>query len=233
MKSFRRNRSRRRRMLSWRVAQRQSTSCLPATSDRGRWQLLLLHPSVDRLLTVMLRCPYALMIVAIGAGVGLAIWHIAAIQSAPDAMSNLTRVVDMHGSLSPTPAITPANDIVRFLAAYNQASALAAAQGRAALLESYLAPDGPAWQAVVAEYARRTSAGERRDSTLVRWGVLQSDITSAGGWIDTQEQWDVVITVGGRIVSSRRGVLTRNRYWLRRDADGWRIVDATTIEVIR
>lgn len=232
MKPFRRNRSRRRSTPAQNIAQRQSASRIPIASDRVlRW--LLARPSVDRLLSVILRYPRTLMIVAIGAGAALAIWHIVAIQRAPDATPNLARVADVHVHPSPTPATTPTDDVVRFLAAYNQASALAAAHGQAALLEPYLAPDGPAWQSVVAEYARRTSAGERRDAALVRWGVLQSGMTSAGGWIDTQEQWDVVITVGGRIVGSRRGVLTRNRYWLRQDPDGWRIVDAATIEVIR
>jgi hypothetical protein len=230
MKSFRRNRSRRRSIPPQNGAQRQRTSHLPTVRDRVL-QRLIAHPSVDWLLTTMLRYPRALIIAAIGASAALAIWHIGALQRAPEAAPNLALVADV--SAPPPPTIVPATDVVRFLAAYNQSSALAAAQGRAALLEPYLAPDGPAWQSVVAEYARRADVGERRDATLVRWGVLQSDVTPAGGWIDTQEQWDVVITVGERIVSSRRGVLTRNRYWLRRDLDGWRIVDAATIEVIR
>lgn len=232
MKPFRRNRSRRRSVAPQTVALRRCSCCVPATGDRVvRW--LLSCPSVDRLLTIILRYPRALMFAAIGVGAGLAIWHMGAVLRAPDATPNLARIADVHEFSLPTPAMTPNDDVVRFLAAYNQASALAAAHGQAALLEPYLAPDGPAWQAVAAEYARRAGAGERRNATLVRWGVLQSDVTSAGGWIDTQEQWDVVITVGGRIIDSRRGVLTRNRYWLRQDAGGWRIVDAATTEVIR
>ncbi|MCS6939733.1 MAG: hypothetical protein RMJ55_05725 [Roseiflexaceae bacterium] len=231
MTPFRRNRSRRRSMPSHRIAQRQGKSRVPTTGDRAlRW--LLARPSLDRLLTAALRYPRALVIAAIGAGAALAIWQIGALQPAPEAALSPVRSADVSARPTPLPT-TPADDVVRFLAAYNQASALAAAQGQAALLEPYLAPDGPAWRSVMAEYARRASAGERRDAALVRWGVLQSDITSTEGWIDTQEQWDVVITVGGRIISSRRGVLTRTRYWLRRDADGWRIVDAATTEVIR
>lgn len=231
MKPFRRNRSRRRSAAPQTIAQRRRAR-IPAIGDRVvRW--LLSCPSVDRLLTIILRYPRALMIAAIGAGAGLVIWHMGAVLRASDATPNLARIADVRERPLPTPAMTLTDDVVRFLAAYNQASALAAAHGQAALLEPYLAPDGPAWQSVAAEYARRAGAGERRNATLVRWGVLQSDVTSAGGWIDTQEQWDVVITIGGRIIDSRRGVLTRNRYWLRQDAGGWRIVDAATTEVIR
>jgi hypothetical protein len=125
------------------------------------------------------------------------------------------------------------DDMVRFLTAYNQASALAAMQGRADVLSPYLTPDGPAWRAVMREYARRAETGERHQATLVRWGVLASDVTPEGAWVDTQEQWDVIITIGERIVSSRRGILTRNRYVLRRDDDGWRIVDIATTMLIR
>ncbi|GIW00372.1 hypothetical protein [Roseiflexus sp.] len=232
MRPSRRNRSRRRRIPPQNGMQRQRASSLPTVSDRVlRW--LLNHPSLDRLLTVALRYPRALVIAAIVIGATLTVWHMSALLHAPEAMPNLTRTTDVHALPSPTIATTPASDVVPFLAAYNRASALAAAQGQATLLAPYLAPDGSAWQSVVAEYARRANAGERRDATLVRWGILQSDMSSHGGWIETQEQWDVIVTVGGRIVSSRRGVLTHNRYWLRRDADGWRIVDATTLEVIR
>ncbi|MCS6841943.1 MAG: hypothetical protein NZ699_01755 [Roseiflexus sp.] len=232
MKPFRRNRSRRRGKPLKKSAQQQSATHAPTASDRALcW--LLARPSLDWLLTAALRYPRMLMTAALGVGAALAIWHIGALQPAPADTPSLMRIPNVSAPATSTPATTIADDVVQFLAAYNQASALAAARGQAALLEPYLAPDSPAWQSVAAEYARRASVGERRDASLVRWGVLQGDITSAGGWVDTQEQWDVAITVGGRIVSSRRGVLTRNRYWLRRDADGWRIVDAATTEVIR
>lgn len=232
MTSFRRNRSRRRSMPSRQTRRQSGAVRAPIAEDRlARW--LLARPAVDQLLTIALRYPRALIVAAIVTGAVLAIWHIVSLQHAPEATPNLARAADVQGHPPPSPVMTTTDEVVHFLAAYNQASALAAAQGRADLLEPYLAPGGPAWQSAAAEYARRASAGERRDAALVRWGVLQNDLTSAGGWIDTQEQWDVVITVGGRIVSSRRGVLTRTRYWLRHDLDGWRIVDAATTEVIR
>lgn len=232
MTSFRRNRSRRRSMPARQTGRQSGATHAPVAGDRlARW--VLAHPVVDWLLTIALRYPRALIVAAVVTGAALAIWHIAALQRMPEVTPGLARVANVQGHPLPSPAMTTTDEAVRFLAAYNQASALAAAQGRADLLEPYLAPGGPAWQSAASEYARRASAGERRDAALVRWGVLQSDLTSAGGWIDTQEQWDVVITVGGRIVSSRRGVLTRTRYWLRQDLDGWRIVDAATTEVIR
>lgn len=243
MKSFRRARSRRQSAESVKergaslqhIGQQPRVAQNLSAGDR-LLQWLIAYPSLNRLLTAILHHPHILIVAAIAAGVMLSVWHIVALWCTGAVLENPARAAAAYTPSFPTPAATPTgteNDIVRFLAAYNQASALAAAQGQVELLSPYLAPDGPAWHAAVQEYTRRAGVGERRDATLVRWDVLQSDIASGEGWIDTQEQWNVVIIANGHIVGSRRGVLTRNRYWLRQDADGWRIVDATTVEVIR
>jgi hypothetical protein len=189
------------------------------------------------LLTGAMRYPRALMGVAGVCGIVIAIWSLTrfgnAIQDA-EYRDSSSATQSAYTHLSPIHPLSPVpDDMVRLLTAYNQASALAAMQGRADVLSPYLTPDGPAWQAVIREYARRAETGERHQATLVRWGVLASDTTPEGAWVDTQEQWDVIITIGERIVSSRRGILTRNRYVLRRDDDGWRIVDIATTMLIR
>ena len=236
MKPFRRPRSRHRYAPPQRAARRRNDAASLPPSDRLVSIILAWQP-LDRLLTGVMGYPRALMGVAGVCGIVIAIWSLTrfgdVIQDAEYRDSSFT-VQDAytHSSLAhPLPPVP--DDMVRFLAAYNQASALAAMQGRVEMLSPYLTPDGPAWQAVIQEYARRAETGERHQATLVRWGVLASDTTPEGAWIDTQEQWDVIITIGERIVSSRRGILTRNRYVLRRDDDGWRIVDIATTMLIR
>jgi hypothetical protein len=184
----------------------------------------------------MMRYPRALMGVASVCGIVIAIWSLIRFGDVirdTEYRDSLSIIQSAYTQLSPVHPLPPVpDDMVRFLAAYNQASVLAAMQGRADVLSPYLTPDGPAWQAVIQEYARRAETGERHQATLVRWGVLASDTTPEGAWVDTQEQWDVIITIGERIVSSRRGILTRNRYVLRQDDDGWRIVDIATTMLI-
>jgi hypothetical protein len=235
MKPFRRPRSRHRYAPPQRAARRRNDTVSPP-GDRLVSIILAWQP-LDRLLTGAMGYPHAIMGVAGVCGMVIAIWSLTCfgdvIQDAEYRdPSFIVQSVYANSSLSqPLPPVP--DDMVRFLAAYNQASALAAMQGRADMLSSYLTPDGPAWRAVMREYARRAETGERHQATLVRWGVLASDTTPEGAWVDTQEQWDVIITIGERIVSSRRGILTRNRYVLRRDDDGWRIVDIATTMLIR
>ncbi|MEN9933895.1 MAG: hypothetical protein RLZZ387_474, partial [Chloroflexota bacterium] len=84
-----------------------------------------------------------------------------------------------------------------------------------------------------AEFARRAQRGETSDAALVRWGVLRSVVDGDTALIETQEQWDVITSVGPSVVSSRRGVLVRNRYQLRRAAPGtWQIATVETTPVI-
>ena len=106
--------------------------------------------------------------------------------------------------------------IVAVITAYNQASITAAVLGRPDVMAPYLAPDGRAWADVQAEYARRSTRGETHDPTLTRWGVLRMEIADDTVTIETQEQWDDIASVGGAVISSRRGILTRNVYHLRR-----------------
>jgi len=236
MKPFRRPRSRHRYSPPQRAARRWNDTVSPPLSDRLVSIILAWQP-LDQLLTGMMRYPRALMGVASVCGIVIAIWSLIRFGDVirdTEYRDSLSIIQSAYTQLSPVHPLPPVpDDMVRFLAAYNQASVLAAMQGRADVLSPYLTPDGPAWQAVIQEYARRAETGERHQATLVRWGVLASDTTPEGAWVDTQEQWDVIITIGERIVSSRRGILTRNRYVLRRDDDGWRIIDIATTMLIR
>lgn len=126
------------------------------------------------------------------------------------------------------------SEILAVVAAYNQASITAAALGRVDVMAPYLAPDGPAWADVQAEYARRATRGETHEPTLTRWGVLHADVTGTTARIETQEQWDDVASVGGEVLSSQRGMLTQNTYTLRRNTTNgrWQITTVTSITVI-
>ncbi|WP_448545698.1 hypothetical protein [Roseiflexus sp.] len=236
MKPFRRPRSRHRYAPPQRVARRRNDVVSPPPGDRLVSIILAWQP-LDRLLTGAIGYPRALMGVAGVCGIVIAIWSLTRFGDVIQDAEYRDPSFIVQGAYENSPLSQPLppvpDDMVRFLTAYNQASALAAMQGRADVLSPYLTPDGPAWRAVMREYARRAETGERHQATLVRWGVLASDVTPEGAWVDTQEQWDVIITIGERIVSSRRGILTRNRYVLRRDDDGWRIVDIATTMLIR
>lgn len=187
---------------------------------------LLAQPVLDRMLAGALRHPRLLAALVAIVGTALTAWSIAPFWRGDAAMVSVERGTTI------TSVPSAGDDILRLIAAYNQASAVAAAQGRADLLAPYLAPDGPAWQAVQQEYARRAISGERREATLARWGVLKAAIDTDTAVVETQEQWDVVTTAGGSVVSSRRGMLLRNAYTLRRDTGGWRILDVATTVLI-
>ena len=124
--------------------------------------------------------------------------------------------------------------IVAAITAYNQASITAAVLGRADVMAPYLAPDGQAWADVQAEYGRRSTRGETHDPTLTRWGVLRVEIAGDTATIETQEQWDDIASVGGAVISSRRGILMRNQYQLRRAPalGGWLITTIVSTPMI-
>ena len=125
-------------------------------------------------------------------------------------------------------------DVVAVIAAYNQASITAALLGRADVMAPYLAPDGTAWHEVQAEYERRATRAEMHAPTLIRWGVLREQITGDTAHVETQEQWDDLTSVGGSVISSRRGMLTHNTYELRRATTSgrWQITTVTSVSVI-
>jgi hypothetical protein len=124
-------------------------------------------------------------------------------------------------------------EVLAAVVAYNQASIAASLLGSPNVLAPYLTPDGEAWRQVQAEFARRAQRGEMSEAALVRWGVLRSVVDGNTALIETQEQWDVITSVGQSIVSSRRGVLVRNRYQLRYTVAGtWQIAAVETTPVI-
>ena len=120
------------------------------------------------------------------------------------------------------------------VAAYNQASITAAVLNTTEPMELLLAPDGSAWAEVQAEYARRAARGETHAPALTRWGVLTVSVQGDTATVETQEQWDDITSVGGQVVASRRGILTRNVYTLQRSASGasWQIAAVTSTTLI-
>jgi hypothetical protein len=192
------------------------------------------RPLVSRALGVLLRFPHALLVVAAAGGISLVALELQPLLFG-QGMVVRAQVVEQ---LAPPPAATPAlaeegETVIAVIAAYNQASIGAGLLGRSDLLAPYLTPDGEAWQQVQAEFARRAQRGETSDASLVRWGVLSSVVAGDTALIETQEQWDVITSVGPSVVSSRRGALVRNRYHLRRTAAGaWQIAEVETTPVI-
>jgi hypothetical protein len=124
--------------------------------------------------------------------------------------------------------------VLAVVAAYNQASIAAAVLNKADAMAPYLAPDGQAWAQIQAEYQRRATKGETHDPALTRWGILQIAVKSDTATVETQEQWDDIASVGGEVVSSKRGILTRNTYELRRSPSPgrWLITAVTSTLVI-
>lgn len=196
---------------------------------------LLARPFVDRLLSALLRMPRALMVTVAVAGLALTVLAIVPLVVARSARSS-THEMNVGQMAPPTaPAERPAEQeaVLAVIAGYNQASIAAGLLARADLLAPYLAPDGTAWRDVQDAYERRRARGETTDAALQRWGVLEVQVTGDTARVETQEQWDAVTSVGGETVSSRRGVLTRNTYHLRRSPRaGWLIVSVASTTLI-
>jgi len=53
--------------------------------------------------------------------------------------------------------------------------------------------------------------------------------------VETQEQWDDIASVGGEVVSSQHGILTRNTYEVRRSpsAGHWLITTVSSTLISR
>jgi hypothetical protein len=200
---------------------------------------------MDRMLGRALRHPRLLQWIGVVVGllsIGLALWPflIASAGSASTAgpiQASSSAVAMANTSDEDTDrrgANAEQSDLEAVVAAYNQASITAALLGRADVMAPYLAPDGTAWHEVQAEYERRATRAEMHAPTLIRWGVLREQITGDTAHVETQEQWDDITSVGGSVISSRRGMLTHNTYELRRATTSgrWQITTVTSVSVI-
>jgi hypothetical protein len=191
-------------------------------------------PLFDRALAALLRWPRALAGVVIVLGLAV---------TAGSTLPLWTGASNEHASGTPATSVPTGEpvpeeaaaqqQVLAVVAAYNQASINAGLLGRVELLEPYLARDGEAWREAQAEYERRQQRGETSDASLVRWGVLRLEIQGDIATLETQEQWDVLTSMGPTVISSQRGVLVRNHYELQRtEADAWQIVGVETTPVI-
>jgi hypothetical protein len=195
---------------------------------------LLARPLVDRGLSAFLRAPRVLMALVAVVGLALTILAIVPLVAARPASSTVhaTNAGQAVPTAAPDDLPGEREAVLAVIAGYNQASIATGLLARTDLLAPYLAPEGAAWRDVQAAYERRRARGETIDAGLTRWGVLHVRVTSDSALVETQEQWDVVTSVGGEVISSRRGVLTRNAYHLRRSPEaGWLIVsvESTTL----
>jgi hypothetical protein len=202
---------------------------------------LLASALVDRALGYLLARPRALQFAGLAVGLAIValtvrplIWPGASYE----APTSATAVERAPVPALPMPASVASGerdaDVLRVVAAYNQASITAAVLGRADMLAPYLAPDGQTWAEVQAEYQRRAARGEAHEATLTRWGVLRIAVAGDTATVETQEQWDDITSVGGQVVASRRGILMRNTYTLRHapSMGSWLITDVATTTLI-
>jgi hypothetical protein len=200
---------------------------------------VLAWPLLDHLLRRGLAHPRALQLAGIVMGIAMVLLTMRPIiwpAERTPASSRATQPVRAEMLLAPPDRLPGDSDaeVLNVVATYNQASITAAVLGQADAMAPYLAPDSTAWAEVQAEYARRAGRGEAHDPTLIRWGVLRIALTGDTAIIETQEQWDDLTSVGGQVVASRRGILTRNTYTLRRSTslDRWLITNVTTTTLI-
>lgn len=187
----------------------------PITFDR-----LLAVQIVDHMLDWLLHRPRALLIVIVIVGLLLITRDLyPLLRLSPAARAPVVApvsVVDSAPTAPSHPDVSVEQEALAVVASYNQASITAAVLGKVDPMLRYLAPEGSAWSAVQAEYRRRATKGESHDPALTRWGVLRVAVDGDTATVETQEQWDDITSVGGEVVSSRRGILTRNTYELRR-----------------
>ncbi len=201
----------------------------PITFER-----LLAYPALDRLLSILLRRPRATQLLGVALGVVLV-----ALALRPLVLPGPVPVAAAPVEVSPAAGtqIEPASDdaaALTVVAAYNQASITAAVLSTTEPMTALLSPDGSAWAEVQAEYARRAARGETHNPALTRWGVLAISVQGKTATVETQEQWDDITSLGGAVIASRRGILTRNVYTLQRSAAGarWQIAAVTSTTLI-
>lgn len=214
-----------------RLRRRAANPEVPTSTALLGERLLAIRP-IDRLCERLLIHPRALQMVSLLIGVLLVMLTLRPLLWLPASHStSLVRSATVpHSSVSSPDA--PEQAVLDVVAAYNQASIAAAALGRADVMGPYLAPDELAWAQVQAEYQRRTTRGEQHTPTLTRWGILSVAVDGDRATVETQEQWDDTMSIGGQIVTSQRGILTRNTYVLRRASGPWQITHVSSIVVV-
>lgn len=206
------------------------SNCQPVPLER-----LLAYPALDQLLATLLYRPRVLQFVGVVLGAvlaALALRPLVAPAAALPAGVALDGVPTVVGA--PAEQTDEETSVLAVVAAYNQASITAAALNTTEPMAPLLAPDGSAWVEVQAEYRRRAERGETHNPALTRWGVLATSVQGDTATVETQEQWDDITSVGGQVIASRRGILTRNVYTLQRSAAGagWQIAAVTSTTLI-
>lgn len=121
------------------------------------------------------------------------------------------------GSGMPVPApVPPDSSPLGVIAAYTAASITAAQTGSGARLDPYFVPGTAVQARIRAEYQRRATVGETHQPTLIRWGVVRSEIGATAAVLDLQEQWTDTRMRPGQPDVRRDGILQRVRYQLTR-----------------
>lgn len=128
----------------------------------------------------------------------------------------------------------PSGDPLHHIAAYNTASIVAGATGRAEDLRPFLTADGKAWADIQREFTQRARDGETHSARLVRWGIVGQEMHPTTAVIETQEVWDDQTYLAGNLVDARHGIMLRLRYHMTRPAQEahWKISSIETRTVM-
>jgi len=226
-----------RRSLTARWRRHAPDVIVTAPQRRVTLERVLALPAVDHMLGRLLSYPRTLQCIGILAGLLMALTTLHPLVFPSSRLAApATAAVAAPAAAMPQerPGIPTDQEVLAVVAAYNQASIAAAVLNKADPMAPYLAPDGRAWAEVQAEYQRRATKGETHDPTLTRWGILRTEMNDAAATVETQEQWDDIASIGGQVISSRRGILTRTIYELRHSsAQGrWLITGISSTPII-
>src|SRR5689334_10104445 len=220
-----------------RARRRRAQGATTEAQQTIAFERILALPAVDRMFGRLLTHPRALQWMGMLVGllmVVLALSPLVFSSLGPAAPATAPRLTSTLSAAQTVPDAPTDQEVLAVVAAYNQASITAAVLNKVEPMEPYLAPDDKAWAEIQAEYGRRATRGETHDPALTRWGVLNSVVDGERATVETQEQWDDITSIGGQVVSSRRAVLTRNRYELRRSPGlgRWLIITVTSSLII-
>jgi ketosteroid isomerase-like protein len=122
-------------------------------------------------------------------------------------------------------------DPVRLVTAYVTASADVVRENNPLLVADLVDVPSAVWRDIVQAADDRRRSSHTRIPVLDRMVVESVAVSGDLAVVTTREQWTLMTVVNERSTVSR--ATARYAYRLRRTADGWRIVEALTIEAVR
>ncbi|MGB9754894.1 hypothetical protein [Roseiflexus castenholzii] len=122
-------------------------------------------------------------------------------------------------------------DPVRLVTAYVVASADVVRESNPMRVVDLVEADSPVWRDLVRAADDRRRTPHAQIPVLDRMVVESVSVSDALAVVTTREEWTLMTIIDDRSMVSRS--TARYAYRLRRSADGWRMVEALTIEAVR